>query len=181
MGSETEAHDNQQMSGNSENYRPAYPEVRIAHAEPEDDLAGLLRFDMSREQLADYLDEVGEDLDENEKAEQTALLIEIGEPFGELERALDELHNYPAMVVTPVEHGDVDDSAPSDELVSISIILNKTQVQSLHESLEKARNAGQSSFVWRHDLQPKDARIFLLQAAEALEMDSPGLATEIVE
>lgn len=169
------------MTENSDDYQPAYPEVRIAHARPEDDLAGLLRLDMSRTQLSDYLDEVGEDLDGNEKIEQSALLIEFGEPFGELERSLDELYNYPAMVVSPIKHGDVDDSAPNDEPVSVSIILNESQVKSLHESLEKARNASQSSFIWRHDLQPNDARIFLVQAAEALLMESPGLATEIVE
>lgn len=164
----------------SSDYQPPHPEVRIALADRGDDLAGVLRLDMSRDQFDEYLGEVEEGLESGDtRYVGSPLLIEFREPFEDLEIALNELRSRREMVLVPVDHGDVDtrseSAAGSTERLSISFILNATQVESLADSLDEYRNQKQS-FVWRRDLTAGNARIFITEARKAKGMESPGFA-----
>ena len=177
-------------------YEPMFPEVRIAHAERGDDLAGLLRIDMSREQFATLRDEIRTDLDNDEREPGSSLVIEFTAPFDDLRDALDEMLSHPQNAVKAVrldetetdteppssdEPPRADAAKPKPDTLSISIILNTEQARSLKADTIENDEADRSAISWHHDFTPRDSRIFVAQASEALRMDRPALAEALPE
>lgn len=177
-------------------YQPEYPEIRIAHADRNDDLAGVLRVDMSREEFTTLRDEILEDIDNDKREPGSSLLIEFTPPFDVLRDALDQMISHPQNAVKIVHLGDGDadaddsdsetpspdaesqtaESSAKPDTLSISIILNNEQAQSLKQEAVNYANADESSLVWHHELTPTGSEIFTTQAMEALDMNHAGLA-----